>query len=352
MNDDLYVQLANALDKLPNGFPRTPAGTEIKLLKWIYSPAEASLAGLLTGEMEKIDVISNRAGLDPDVLNQELMPMVGRKLVMCDDKSGTPKYRLSPFIVGVYEAQKENMDHEFAHLFDRYMADGGAVGIMKPQPALHRVIPSHGTVRTEWILPYDDVKAVLKSSTAFRVQTCTCRVQQDLVGRRCDFPLRNCITFSAAAFPTRFPDEVSKEEALSVLEQAEDIGLVHTVSNVMNGYGYICNCCSCCCSILRGISDWGIEESVAQANYIAVINGEMCLGCGVCIERCPMHAISEEDGVAVVNQRKCIGCGLCVTGCPSDVSTLHRKPESEIVSPPVDFKAWERERLLNRGLLK
>jgi len=52
MNDDLYEQLAIALDRLPNGFPRTPARTEIKLLKWIFSPEEALLASQLTGTME------------------------------------------------------------------------------------------------------------------------------------------------------------------------------------------------------------------------------------------------------------------------------------------------------------
>ena len=37
MNDDLYEQLAIALDRLPNGFPRTPERTEIKLLKFHFT---------------------------------------------------------------------------------------------------------------------------------------------------------------------------------------------------------------------------------------------------------------------------------------------------------------------------
>ncbi len=39
----------------------------------------------------------------------------------------------------------------------------------------------------------------------------------------------------------------SGKEALALLERSEQIGLVHTVSNVMEGVGYICNCCGCCC---------------------------------------------------------------------------------------------------------
>ena len=72
----------------------------------------------------------------------------------------------------------------------------------------------------------------------------------------------------------------------------EQVGLVHTVSNVTEGVGYVCNCCGCCCGILRGITEWGIADSVAYANYYAVIEPEFCADCGTCIERCQVGAIS------------------------------------------------------------
>jgi ferredoxin len=50
----------------------------------------------------------------------------------------------------------------------------------------------------------------------------------------------------------------------------------------------------------------------------------------------------------VVDQARCIGCGLCVTGCPNEAAQLERKTEAEIIHPPVDFAAWEQERLHNR----
>jgi electron transport complex protein RnfB len=115
--------------------------------------------------------------------------------------------------------------------------------------------------------------------------------------------------------------------------------------------GYVCNCCGCCCGILRGITDYGIDNSIARANYYAVIDPDECVGCGTCIDRCQVKAIFERDGVSVVDRDRCIGCGLCVTGCPDGVAKLVRLPDAEMIHPPESFADWERERLENRGLL-
>ena len=351
LSNHAYEHLAEALNKLPNGFPRTPSNVEIRILKKIFSSEEAALASQLTGSMEPIDAIAKRAGLSAEETRTRLVEMAKRGLLWSYRGGDQLFFRLAPFVVGIYESQRESMDHELAHLVEDYMAKGGAVGIMKPQPALHRVIPAQKAVKYEWILPYDDVKAILLSSKGFRLSDCICRVQQDHIGRRCDFPLRTCLSFSSVERESS-QNDISKEEALAFLDKAEEMGLVHTVSNVMKGLGYVCNCCGCCCGILRGITDWGIENSVAHANYYAVIKADECLGCGICRKRCQVHAISEKDGVSVVDRKKCIGCGLCVTGCPNNVAKLERKPESEIINPPADFETWEHERLRNRGLSK
>jgi NAD-dependent dihydropyrimidine dehydrogenase PreA subunit len=351
LSNHVYGHLAEALNKLPNGFPRTASNVEIRILKKIFSSEEATLASQLTGSMEPVEVIAKRAGLSAEETRTRLVEMAKRGLLWSYSGGDQLFFRLAPFVVGIYESQRESMDHELAHLVEDYLANGGAVGIMKPQPALHRVIPAQKAVKSEWILPYDDVKAILLSSEGFRLSDCICRVQQDHIGRRCDFPLRTCLSFSSVERESS-QNDVSKEEALAFLDKAEEMGLVHTVSNVMKGLGYVCNCCGCCCGILRGINDWGIENSVAHANYYAVIKADECLGCGICRKRCQVHAISENDGVSVVDRKKCIGCGLCVTGCPNGVAKLERKPENEIVNPPANFETWEHERLRNRGISK
>ncbi|MDP8201833.1 MAG: 4Fe-4S binding protein [Candidatus Tenebribacter burtonii] len=48
------------------------------------------------------------------------------------------------------------------------------------------------------------------------------------------------------------------------------------------------------------------------------INGEDCIGCGLCVENCPIGTISIENGVAEIDMVNCIHCGICHDICPKD----------------------------------
>jgi ferredoxin len=350
MTDGVYERLAAALDRLPNGFPRTASGVELRILARIYTPEEAALAAELTRDMEAVEEIAARCGLEPRAARKLLIQMTRRGQVWIERGDGTLRARLAPFIVGVYEAQAEVMDHDLAHLVEHYLSEGGVKGIMGPEPALHRVVPAHAALGAETIMPYDDVRAILLAAKSFHVSDCICRKEQDLVGtRRCAFPLDVCLSFSAHERPLG-PGDLTQEEALALLARTEQVGLVHTVSNVRQGMGYVCNCCGCCCGLLRGITEFGIEHSVARANYLAVVDEAACIGCGLCVERCQVGAVILAGGLAVVDVARCIGCGLCVTGCPDRVAHLVPRGDAETRLPPADYRAWEDERLHNRGM--
>ena len=351
MGVDSYEKLARALDLLPGGFPRTDSGVELKILKKIFSPEEAEMASAMTGTSESIDAIAERLNLPPEDIEAQLMAMAGKGIIWGSKrKDGTKRFRLAPFVVGFYEEQWDIMDHEFAHLCEQYWNEGGAAGIMRYEPSLHRVVPAQGSVKTEFILPYDDIKPLILQAKYFELRDCICRKQQDLMEtRKCEFPLDVCLVFSMKERPAG-PHSITQKQALDVLDRAEEVGLVHTVSNVAKGIFYVCNCCGCCCQILRGINEFGIEQSVAKANYYAVVDPELCVGCGICEERCQVHACAVDE-VSVIDLTKCIGCGICVTGCPNEAIQLNMRPDAEIIRPPEDYKAWEQQRLKNRGLI-
>jgi electron transport complex protein RnfB len=352
MSVDVYERLATALDGLANGFPRTASNVETRILSHVFTPEEAEVAAALTARPAAVADVARRAALEPARVTATLESLAERGVIWTGRVHGASGYRLAPFVVGFYEAHMlEAHDVEFARLVEEYFHGGGAVGIMSAQPAIHRVVPARGATEMEWVLPYDDVRAILGKARSFRVETCVCRLQQDELGtRRCDLPLEACLWFSYAE-SSEEAGGISHEEALAVLDEAERVGLVHTVSNVAAGIGYVCNCCGCCCGLLRGINEWGIDGSVAQANYVAEIDPLLCTACGICEARCQVDAIAErDDGVRVVRRESCIGCGLCVTGCPDEAAHLRRKPEDEIVAPPATRGAWERVRLRGRSV--
>lgn len=62
MTDEVYERLADQLNALPNNFPRTQSGVEIRLLKKIARPEEAWMASQLGRKMESAEEISARVG--------------------------------------------------------------------------------------------------------------------------------------------------------------------------------------------------------------------------------------------------------------------------------------------------
>lgn len=46
------------------------------------------------------------------------------------------------------------------------------------------------------------------------------------------------------------------------------------------------------------------------------VNKDTCIGCGACVDTCPVGAITLVDGKADINPDICISCGACVGTCP------------------------------------
>ena len=56
-----------------------------------------------------------------------------------------------------------------------------------------------------------------------------------------------------------------------------------------------------------------------------MINQKKCIGCGTCVDICPVNAISfDDEGKAVIDQEKCIKCGTCEAVCPVNAIEIKR----------------------------
>jgi len=352
--EDVYRQLARRLDAIPNGFPSTESGVELRLLAKIFTPQEAALASVMRLTPEPAKEIAARAGAEPRTARRTLKDMVRKGLIKVKRDKRQLVFGLIPFVFGIYEFQLPRMDAEMARLFEQYLQETKGGSIIQTTPAIHRVVPVKEAIPFDLeIFPYEQAVEMVEKAKSWGVRDCVCRVQQKLVGKGCDHTVENCLSFFPVEGAFDGSDDIraiSKEEALRILRNAEEEGLVHSTGNYRDGNFYICNCCTCCCGILRGVAEFGIPTAIAHSDFRVVVDADSCIGCGDCVERCQFGALSVPEEVCAVDQARCVGCGVCVIGCPSDALSLERRPEEEAALPPSDNEEWLAQRAATRGI--
>jgi len=355
MAEEAYLRLAEVLDTLPNGFPKTDTGVEIKLLKKIFRPEDVELFCDLKLNFETAEQISERTGRPLEGLEDHLIEMRQRGQIFGANIGGIMVFKMVPWAFGIYELQLPHMDRELAEMCDEFMKIWKNQFFRK-KPQLMQAIPIEKEIKNKQIaLPYEQVSNIIENSQSFAVFDCICKKEKHLLGHGCDKPVEVCTGY--APIPGVFDDSpvhrsITKEEAYAVLNKAEEAGLVHLTWNLESGHYFICNCCGCCCHVLTSINDMGINASdVINSYYYAEIDPDECTVCNTCIdERCQVGAIEEGEDFNQVIREKCIGCGLCVTTCPADaIKLIHKDPE-EIIAPPKDEMEWYEKRAKEVGV--
>lgn len=339
---DTYRALAKHLDSFPQGFPSTGDGVELELLAYLFTPEEAAFALLLPQTFTPLDTFT--VASDPQTENPRSLvkSMTAKGLISMRRGETGIEVKLLPFIVGFYENQVDRMDATFARLFERYYANVQKE-LLSYAPQFHRVVPVNETINTQIeILPEDNVMTLLSSKKAWAVLDCVCRKQKQLIGEGCEHPLRMCLAMSDT--PNAFDnvtvmDALDLEGALAILDEATAAGLVHTVSNQKDGISYVCNCCTCSCGILRGVAEANLANVVARSAYVAQVDQDICIACGICEDYCQFGSITITDTAEILSER-CVGCGVCAKACPELAITLHMRPSDEILPVPNSFEDW------------
>lgn len=351
MSEGVYTRLREFMDTLPAGFPATPTGVEIKILKKLFTPEQAELTMKLKKEPEEVPAIAARIGMHELEVAQKLEDMAQKGLIFRVRDGDKALYQAFQFIIGIYEFQLKTLDKEFCELFEEYLPYIGA-SLMSLKTKQMRVIPVEKAVEAvHTVATYNRVRDLVRKQEIISVAQCICRKAQGLLGNECDRPQETCMAFGDFAryyIDNKMARAISTDEALKLLDRAEESALVLSPTNTQE-LGAICCCCPCCCPILKNAKMMPRPADFVQSYYQAEIDPDLCSACGECIERCQMEAIKEGDDVSEIIDGRCIGCGLCASTCPEGAISLVAKPDME--APPKDFSETLRKIEIERGAL-
>ncbi|MCX7635600.1 MAG: hypothetical protein N2Z74_07645, partial [Syntrophales bacterium] len=307
---DAYERLREILDTHPTGAPPSPAFTRI--LRTLFSPEEAELLTHMNFAPKPVEAIAAAAGVSVAQADLMLGALADRVLVFSREKDGKRSYGLLATIPGLFEfpfmrGVATPVLEELGKLWEEYYKDGlGASFSGHPTPVA-RIVPVGQAIDAPLkVHPYEEVRRLIDSVEFIGLGLCACRVTL----RRCPKPVEMCLFFDAPArflVAKQFARQITREEAHDVLKRAEEEGLVHTSTNAADKVGFICNCCRCCCIILRGLTELALPHAFAPSGFLAQVKAEDCMGCGSCAEeRCPVGAIGMKEDVAVVEAGRCI----------------------------------------------
>lgn len=355
MKNDVYAKLAAHLDNLPGGYPSTENGVELRILRRLFTPEEAEMTLHLSVLPEQAKVIARRAKLSVEETTTRLEEMYQKGLILKIKREGRPVlYMALQFAIGIWECHVNDLDPELAKDVGEYIPTVLNTDTWKKAPQL-RTIPVNKSIDHKLkILPYENVEELVKAQDKFLVAPCICRKEKKLLDEGCEKPEENCLILGRGA--DLYHDRgigryIDREEALKILKEADDAGLVLQPSNSKDIVN-ICCCCGCCCGVLRTIKQHPKPASIVSTPFICTAYPETCIGCGVCVQRCQMDALSLEEDRVVLDLDRCIGCGVCVTTCLTESLCLVRKPESEQKDVPKTFRDTMIHLLKVRGKLK
>lgn len=232
------------------------------------------------------------------------------------------QYVLPMFVPGSAEFSNMNSDileknPELGRFFERMsrlplekvtpMVPPGGAGIgMHVIPVEKAISMENNSVSIEHISHWLD-----KYDGKYAASPCSCRKSRKTFDEGCaDDPADWCIAVGDMADYVVETNKggryITKEEALEILQKAEDNGFVHQITNIdgEDKIFAICNCNVNVCYALR-TSQLFNTPNMSRSAYVAHVDKANCVACGRCVEYCPAGAVTlgqklcKKDGTEV-----------------------------------------------------
>jgi len=339
--EDVYERLRQKLDGMTKGYPKTEKGSELVFLKKVFTEEDAEIFIKFKRGLQTPEQVAKDLEMSVEATIEKLESMSKKGLLYWERDGLKKKYRIIPFIHGIWEFNVDRFEREDAVSMGQFYVDGYGKVLMDYHIPIARVVPIRADiVKDGKLLPDDDIEAIIKKQKLIAACDCACRKVATFSKKpcRCTDDMNVCITFGPAAEYTLEtnvgrPRVLTIEQTLEILRHDEKEGLFLQAAHAKDCSGF-CSCSKCHCGFLMAAKIHHGTGYESWSNYKCAKDEESCINCGKCAERCPVKAMTvNEDDKTVYNKENCLGCGLCVTTCPTDSLILERKPDDQLMLP-------------------
>ena len=221
-----------------------------------------------------------------------------------DRESGENRYFMQIFAPGIMEMLVNNQElldthPEVGRAFEEYTR----IRMQTMSPlipngyGLMRVIPVESAIRDNpAATDHEKLSYYLNKYDTFSVSPCSCRASRSSLDDGCGHLAEEmCVQMGKGAehyIRTGRARKITREEALEIIERAEENGLMHDIPNIEEAgdSAAVCNCCACACFGLRVGLMFGARDAI-RSNYCAEIDEAKCVACAQCVEVCPANAL-------------------------------------------------------------